>query len=298
MKQAVLRCICASAAWVVLHSGPSNAGVVAGVMSPNPAGELACVSVQLDLGVGVGLAGIEWFHNDGSEAFPRVLLVEGVRGATPSVDNVGMILEDVRGASLAWGMIEFEFPVGSSSGIVDIVFVFPESSQRTGVGAASGLGLGYEAQASARLCFVSGDGVDWTPLASEYSVALTPVLASGKNPPRSLASMSRDGGVLVQEKDRDLPERTGLGKPYPNPFNPRVEIPFEVMGGSHVTIRAYDSRGRVVRTLLSEFVPAGRHRIPWSGLDDRGVGVSSGVYFVRLSTEGPATFTERITLVR
>ena len=51
-----------------------------------------------------------------------------------------------------------------------------------------------------------------------------------------------------------------------------------------MTLQIYNVLGQVVRTLVaSEAQNAGRYQIRWSGMDDRGVSVSSGIYFYRIS---------------
>jgi flagellar hook assembly protein FlgD len=53
-----------------------------------------------------------------------------------------------------------------------------------------------------------------------------------------------------------------------------------------VEISIYDLRGRRVRRLVDDVRDAGTHRVPWDGVNDTGVSMASGVYFVRLSAEG------------
>jgi flagellar hook assembly protein FlgD len=60
-----------------------------------------------------------------------------------------------------------------------------------------------------------------------------------------------------------------------------------------VRLEIFDLAGRRVRSLASGVLPAGEVTREWDGRDDRGHGVRSGVYFVRLTT--PArTFTTRL----
>lgn len=79
-----------------------------------------------------------------------------------------------------------------------------------------------------------------------------------------------------------VPARTALVSILPNPFNPRTEVVFDLAGSEPVEIAVYDLRGVLLRTLMAGRQPAGRHRVVWDGRDDRGGGVASGVYVVRL----------------
>jgi hypothetical protein len=72
----------------------------------------------------------------------------------------------------------------------------------------------------------------------------------------------------------------------PNPFNPRTEIGFGLVRGGHVRLDVYDTRGRLVRTLLDETRGAGEHSVVWDGRDGSGRTVSAGVYVSELRAEG------------
>jgi flagellar hook assembly protein FlgD len=82
----------------------------------------------------------------------------------------------------------------------------------------------------------------------------------------------------------------------PNPFNPRtsVELALPVDGRARVDI--YDVRGRLVRKLLDEDLPAGNHSRTWEGQDDRGQRVASGVYMVKVQHPGGSRVT-KVSLV-
>ncbi|MCD4691582.1 MAG: T9SS type A sorting domain-containing protein [Calditrichales bacterium] len=76
-----------------------------------------------------------------------------------------------------------------------------------------------------------------------------------------------------------------LKRNYPNPFNPVTTIRFELHKKVDVKLVIYNVMGQKVRTLLNGKQNEGVHKVLWSGSDDRGNPVSSGVYFYRLTTE-------------
>ncbi|MCK9996512.1 MAG: hypothetical protein KAH56_09595, partial [Candidatus Krumholzibacteria bacterium] len=56
-------------------------------------------------------------------------------------------------------------------------------------------------------------------------------------------------------------------------------------GGGDVRIEVFDTRGRLIRSLVDGFVSGGPQTVEWNGRDNRGLDMPSGVYFYRL--DGP-----------
>ncbi len=83
----------------------------------------------------------------------------------------------------------------------------------------------------------------------------------------------------------------------PNPFNPLTEIRYTVPSRGPVSVRVYNVRGELVRTLVDEDVEAGAHSVRWQGRDDRGSSAASGVYFYEVRTGGEAV-VGKMSLVR
>jgi len=79
---------------------------------------------------------------------------------------------------------------------------------------------------------------------------------------------------------------TTLYQNHPNPFNPSTTIRYALKERQHVSIKVYDAAGRLVRTLVDGERPAGVQRVEWLGVNDGGVTVASGVYFIKMRTRG------------
>ena len=88
---------------------------------------------------------------------------------------------------------------------------------------------------------------------------------------------------------------------YPNPFNPTVQLPFELSGDSgtlDVRLEILDLRGRIVRTLIDAALPTGRrHEATWNGADASGRPLPSGTYMSRLTVAGRSQ-SRLVTLVK
>jgi hypothetical protein len=94
-----------------------------------------------------------------------------------------------------------------------------------------------------------------------------------------------------------IPDRFALHPAYPNPFNPETTIRYDVQNNSHILLTVHDLLGRTIATLLDGPRDAGSYTISWSGRDDSGASVPSGVYFVRMNT-GSFTATQKLMLIR
>ena len=73
-----------------------------------------------------------------------------------------------------------------------------------------------------------------------------------------------------------------LGPNHPNPFNPSTSIQFSVPEAGNTRLVIYDARGKLVRVLADESMPAGTHDRFWDGRSQTGELVGTGVYFARL----------------
>ena len=90
---------------------------------------------------------------------------------------------------------------------------------------------------------------------------------------------------LEQEAQLLLPTVYRLYPNSPNPFNPVTVIRFDLPSPGRTEVRIFDLRGRLVRVLVDEPLPAGRHVVTWDGRDHNALEVSSGVYFLSMRSE-------------
>jgi hypothetical protein len=81
-----------------------------------------------------------------------------------------------------------------------------------------------------------------------------------------------------------MPTAYALRQNEPNPFHGATAVSFDMLHPGRVTLEIAGVSGRLVRTLVSETLPAGTHSATWDGCDDAGKRVGPGVYFVRMRT--------------
>jgi hypothetical protein len=76
---------------------------------------------------------------------------------------------------------------------------------------------------------------------------------------------------------------------YPNPFNNKVRIGYELSSSSDVSVSIYNIYGALVRTISNQFEVEGNYTIDWNGKNDSGSNVPDGIYFYTISTRKSET---------
>jgi hypothetical protein len=89
-----------------------------------------------------------------------------------------------------------------------------------------------------------------------------------------------DNPVDVQNENLQ-PQDFVLHQNYPNPFNPTTNIRFRIADFGFVSLKVYDAVGNEVTNLVNENKPAGEYQVEFSAN-----GLSSGIYYYRLETNG------------
>ena len=84
----------------------------------------------------------------------------------------------------------------------------------------------------------------------------------------------------------------------PNPFASSTAINFDVPGsGGRAKVEVFDAGGRRIATLLDGFVKAGPQTVRWTGVDDAGRALNSGIYLCRVETAATSK-TLKLMLMR
>lgn len=94
-----------------------------------------------------------------------------------------------------------------------------------------------------------------------------------------------------------LPTLTQLLGNVPNPFNPSTEIRFLLADPGWVRVAVYDLTGHLVGVVAEGELSAGTHSRTWSGVDQQGRRLASGVYYVRLETAS-VTDTHKVLMLK
>ena len=97
-------------------------------------------------------------------------------------------------------------------------------------------------------------------------------------------------------------KRTSLMQNFPNPFNPETWIPYYLAEDAFVTVRIYNVKGELIRSINVGKQPAGAYMNQqraayWDGKDNTGQSVASGVYFYQLLADDFAE-TRRMVVIK
>ena len=90
------------------------------------------------------------------------------------------------------------------------------------------------------------------------------------------------GGSLDNRYQSSIPNNFDLYDAYPNPFNPKTTLRYDLPQNSMVTITIYDMLGRAINTIVNEVQNAGNQSIIWDGTNSSGNRVSSGTYIYQI----------------
>ena len=147
--------------------------------------------------------------------------------------------------------------------------------------------------------------LNWNKVDTVYTAPLAPSRQSGtgyslpvlnelldgvKSMPKSEArekmiTVLKD--AIAQTQRAFVPKENIVLQNYPNPFNPETWLPFQLVKDADVSVRIFDTNGKMVRSLELGRKTAGSYLTKelaayWDGKTMTGEQVSSGVYFYNI----------------
>ncbi|MCH8327580.1 MAG: T9SS type A sorting domain-containing protein, partial [Candidatus Marinimicrobia bacterium] len=149
---------------------------------------------------------------------------------------------------------------------------------------------------------LSGRGGDIT--SSEIEMLTFTLRASVSDPEPitieevTLVAGNGSASMALVSNPSDTPTEYVLSQNYPNPFNPSTTINFSLPESGQVKLAVYNLLGQEVRQLVSGDLGAGNYRAIWSGMDNTGRKVSSGLYFYRLVVDNRVIDTRKMAFLK
>ena len=109
------------------------------------------------------------------------------------------------------------------------------------------------------------------------------------------------GEIITVVKDKEFVNFVRsfqLYNPYPNPFNARTIIDYELPHKGDVKIRIFNLEGKVVWASQEGVKSSGKYSFRWDGVDRMGHPVSSGIYFITLILKDGQSKTMKMVLLK
>ena len=97
---------------------------------------------------------------------------------------------------------------------------------------------------------------------------------------------------LSNENSPGVINQFNLTNLYPNPFNPVLNIDFDINQAGWVRVNIADITGSMVKTVYEGFEGVGKHQISWDPET-----LPSGTYFVTLEFEN-SSLTKKVVLLK
>ena len=291
-----------SLGWNSLGNGDNGSWV-------NPANDVALLKDWLDLGsrdlllTGSGIASA--LSAGGGEA--AVLLGDYLGLSVSSDDVSGLIGNQAAALALALPGNPVFMSTGAwiaydgclAGGPIDAVTAVP-TAQRLAEFADPAGQAGMYPYAAAVLNTVGSSRVttfpyDLAEIWTDPAVPVPPLAARTRVLGEVLAHFGFDGTPLLPSEVPSAELFTT--SQHPNPFNPTTRISFHLPRAGHLSLKVFDLRGQLVRTLRDGFLAAGPGHADWDGRTDQGEPAASGIYFYEARAM-ESVLTGKMTLLK
>ena len=145
---------------------------------------------------------------------------------------------------------------------------------------------------TAKIIFDNSTEINFVPTSLDYNEVVSFELLSPSNWETAVIQFSDNNidfveldisNTSIEENDSPLyvTELTN----YPNPFNPKTTINFNLQNKSDVLLEIYNIKGEKVTQLINQNLVSGEHSVIWNGENELGKKVSSGMYFIKLNCD-------------
>ena len=77
-----------------------------------------------------------------------------------------------------------------------------------------------------------------------------------------------------------IPSKFEIINLYPNPFNPQINIEYNLPTTSNVSVSIYNVKGQEITKLVDSIQSTGYHKVTWFATNQ-----NSGIYFVQITAD-------------
>ncbi len=156
---------------------------------------------------------------------------------------------------------------------------------------------------SGRMFRTTDSGQNWTRLDSEPNPGyisdfffLNDSIGWADGGKGKILYTSNGGISYVNQISKNIPDDFKLYQNYPNPFNQSTIIKFQCTIKSDVALKIYDILGKEVATLVNEKLQSGTYEVKFDAA--RHGGLSTGIYFYSLFSDGIIIDTKKLVLIK
>jgi len=128
------------------------------------------------------------------------------------------------------------------------------------------------------------------PISEETAYLVLGCFLDWDNPQTEKRFFITQGSMPIVSTEEGLAPQVPLTlrQNYPNPFNPETTISYYLPKASEVSVKVFNVKGQLVRTLYQDTQGKGSHSLKWNGKDNSGRDAASGIYFYTLKTDSTA----------
>ena len=141
----------------------------------------------------------------------------------------------------------------------------------------------------------SSDGSGALVVFLDHTMTVTHIMSSAQsfNVVNAIfGSLLDDIPALSNENSSGVINQFNITRLYPNPFNPVLNIDFDINQAGWVKVNITDITGSMVKTVYEGYEGAGKHHLSWDS--DK---LPSGTYFVTLEFEN-SSLTKKVVLLK
>jgi len=216
-------------------------------------------------------------------------------GVDFSHNSTGTLIFGVAGDEIGNSLVFNVAGYGGSNNqtSADVIQITDSSTTATifhyGGGTANPAGAKYESGTYMTKAVFLGFGSESINDAARRQTVLTRVYAYLTSPLTGIGE-----GIAKS----NLPEKFDLFQNYPNPFNPVTTIEYDVSEKSNVTISIFNNLGQKVKTIVNSTLQVGHYKTNWTGIDNFGNHVSSGIYYYQMTNDKGYHKTRKLLLLK
>lgn len=99
--------------------------------------------------------------------------------------------------------------------------------------------------------------------------------------------------IGIEQISSNVPKSFYLFNNYPNPFNSNTNIEFQLSKRAFIMLQIFDINGKLLDVLENEYLNSGRYKTQWYANN-----YSSGVYFVKMTSDFKETYSIKMLLIK